>query len=256
VPGEDVYSRLERKVEALRQRDKSSDDREVIDEVFDKDTLLAVYKLMKEDIIDTLEFSISTGKEGNVFLCTTIDGGLVAMKIFRISTSTFKRISRYIDGDPRFKGLVGSRRKVIFAWTSKEFRNLQRLERAGVRVPHPIRFLKNLLVMEYIGDEESPAPMMRELRLDQPQMTYDTLIEYVRLAYQKAGLVHGDLSEYNVLIFKGEAVIIDCGQAVMIEHPQSREFLRRDIENINRFFGQYEIDISGTDKIMQMVMGG
>lgn len=256
MPWEDVYPTLERKIEALRKKDKDGDDRKVIDEVFDKDTLLAVYKLMKEGIVDTVEFSISTGKEGNVFLATTPDEDFIALKIFRISTSTFKRISRYIEGDPRFRGILGSHRKIIFAWTSKEFRNLQRLHSAGIRVPQPIRFYRNLLAMEYIGDENSPSPLMKDVRLEDPDYIYRTLVEYMRKAYQEAELVHGDLSEYNVLIHRGKPVIIDCGQAVLIEHPNALDFLIRDVRNLNRFFSGLGVDVIDSDSMMDMVVGG
>jgi RIO kinase 1 len=256
MPREDIESILERKVEALRKKDKGVEDRKVIDEVFDKETLLAVYKLMKEGIVDTIEFSISTGKEGNVFLATTPEGGLIAVKIFRISTATFKRISRYIEGDPRFRGILGSHRKIIFAWTSKEFRNLKRLHTAGVRVPIPIRFHKNLLAMEYIGDEDSPSPMLREVVLEDPEKVYKTLVEYVKRAYQKAELVHGDLSEYNVLIRDGEPVVIDCGQALLTEHPNAIDFLRRDVENLNRYFRGLGVDVMESESMIKMVVGG
>jgi RIO kinase 1 len=256
MPREDIESILERKVEALRKKDKSTEDRKVIDEVFDKETLLAVYKLMKEGIVDTVEFSISTGKEGNVFLATTPEGNFIVLKIFRISTATFKRISRYIEGDPRFRGILGSHRKIIFAWTSKEFRNLHRLHSAGVRVPVPIRFHRNLLAMEYIGDEHSPSPLLREVVLEDPEKVYNTLVEYVKRAYQKAELVHGDLSEYNVLIRDGEPVIIDCGQALLTEHPNAIDFLKRDVENLNRYFRRLGVNVMESESMMKMIVGG
>ncbi|HUV25285.1 MAG TPA: serine protein kinase RIO [Methanomassiliicoccales archaeon] len=256
MPREDIESILERKVEALRKKDKSTEDRKVIDEVFDKETLLAVYKLMKEGIVDTVEFSISTGKEGNVFLATTPKGNFIALKIFRISTATFKRISRYIEGDPRFRGILGSHRKIIFAWTNKEFRNLHRLHSAGVRVPVPIRFHRNLLVMEYIGDENSPSPLLREVVLEDPEKVYNTLVDYVKRAYQKAELVHGDLSEYNVLIRDGEPVIIDCGQALLTEHPNAIDFLKRDVENLNRYFRRLGVNVMESESMIKMIVGG
>ncbi len=255
MPWEDTYSILERKVEALRKKDKSTEDRKVIDEVFDKDTLLAVYKLMKEGIIDTVEFTISTGKEGNVFLATDPEGGFVALKIFRISTSTFKNISRYIEGDPRFRGILGSHRKMIFAWTNKEFRNLQRLHEAGVRVPEPLGSHHNLLAMEYIGDENSPSPIMKDVELEDPGSVYEELVKFVRLAYQRARLVHGDLSEYNVLMDGGRPVLIDCGQAMLTEHPNAIDFLRRDLKNLNRYFLSLGVDVMDHKSAMEMVMG-
>jgi len=256
MPRDDIYTILERKVEALRKRDKDTEDRKVIDEVFNKDTLLSVYKLMKDDVIDTVEFTISTGKEGNVFMATDPDGGLLALKIFRISTSTFKRLSRYIEGDPRFRGILGSHRKMIFAWTSKEFRNLQRLYAAGLRVPKPLAFHRNLLAMEYIGDEDSPSPIMKEVVLDDPCETYEELVEFVILAYQKAGLVHGDLSEYNVLMDGDRPVIIDCGQALLKEHPNAIDFLERDVKNLNRYFRRLGVEVIDPEKMVKMVVGG
>lgn len=256
MPQSDIYSVLERKVDSLKKKDKSDEDRKVMDQVFDKGTLLAIYKLMTDGIIDTVEFPISTGKEGNVFLSTTPDGGYVALKIYRIATSTFKRISRYIEGDPRFKGLTGSHRKIIFAWASKEFRNLVRFKEAGVRVPEPIAFHKNLLVMEYIGDERAPAPLMRVALLEDPVSTYERLIEYMRMAYQKAELVHGDLSEYNVLMWEGEPVVIDCGQAVLTDHHNARDFLKRDVENINRYFRHRGVGIRDAAEIINEIVGG
>ena len=256
MPREEVYSTLERKVEALRKKDKSDEDRKVIDEVFNKETLLAVYKLMKEGVIETIEFTIATGKEGNVFLATTPGKGFIAIKIFRMSTATFKRISKYIEGDPRFRGLLGSHRKIIFAWTSKEFRNLQRLYKAGVRVPEPLRYHKNLLAMEYIGDENSPSPLMKDVRLDDPEKTYMILVDYVRIAYQKAELIHGDLSEYNVLIYKGDPVLIDCGQAILTEHPNAMDYLKRDIGNLNRYFANIGVEVMDAGSMMELVVGG
>ncbi len=247
---------LERKIEALRVKDKSSEDRKVLDEVFDKDTLLAIYKMMTDGVIETVELPISTGKEGNVFLCRGPEGKLLALKIYRMATSTFKRISKYIEGDPRFKGLSGSHRKIIFAWATKEFRNLQRLKDAGVRVPSPIKYHRNLLAMEYIGTEEAPAPMLRHFDLEDPEEMYETLVHFVSLAYQKARLVHGDLSEYNVLVHENRPVLIDCGQAMIIDHPNALEFLRRDIENLNRYFRSLDVDTMEGDEVLRIVTGG
>lgn len=256
MPRGDIYSVLERKIDSLRKKERSSEDRKVIDQVFDKDTLMAIYKLMTDGIIDTVEFPISTGKEGSVFLSTRPDGGYAALKIYRIATATFKNISKYIEGDPRFKGLTGSHRKIIFAWAGKEFRNLSRFRDAGVRVPEPITFHKNLLVMEYIGDERAPAPPMKEMVPEDPAPVYHRLVRYMELAYQKAELVHGDLSEYNVLMWQGEPVIIDCGQAVLTDHPNARDFLRRDVENINRYFKLRGVEIRDASEIMKEIVEG
>ncbi len=256
---DDDFAELERRIhQKIRLKEYGAvedEDRKTMDEVFDKPALLTIYKLMTDGFIDTIDFPISTGKEANVFRVTSLDSVFYALKIYRTSNLTFKRISRYIEGDPRFKGIYNSRRKVIFAWATKEFRNLQRLREAKVRVPEPIKVSRNMLVMEYIGEDGNPAPMMREMELVDPAKTYKTIVKYMRLAYKKAELVIGDLSEYNILMQGGEPVIIDVGQGMMIDHPNAKEFLLRDIVNINRFFRAYDVKVIEKEAMMKQIMG-
>ncbi len=205
---------------------------------------------MTAGYVDSVHFTISTGKEGNVFYVTDEDGKPFALKIFRTSTSTFKRVSKYIEGDPRFKGLTGSRRKIIYAWTNKEYRNLQRYYENGIRVPEPIEYQKNCLLMEYIGDKTGPAPLLKDAVLKKPNMVYKECINFIVNGFKKAHLVHGDLSEYNVLIWKDKPILIDCGQSLTADHFNSKEFLQRDIKNVNRFFAKKEVDLIDENEIL------
>lgn len=255
MPDKDIYDVLEHRIGALQGTSRTGDERKVLDEVFDRETLLAIYKMMTDGYVETVEFPISTGKEGNVFMATTPEGKPIALKIYRTATSTFKRISQYIEGDPRFKGITGSRRKVIYAWASKEFRNLQRFESAGVRVPSPFRFYKNLLAMEYIGTKRRPAPLLKDVPLDDPSKLYSTVVKYMDLGYNKAQLVHGDLSEYNILLYRKRPVIIDVGQSMVTDHPNALEFLKRDIYNVNRYFQMLGVDITPNQEIFQSITG-
>jgi len=253
---DDTFAVLEREIQRIKTKEYGAvddEDRKTLDEVFDKQAMFAIYKLMKEGLIEKIDFPISTGKEANVFRVISPDGEYYALKIYRTSNLSFKRIARYIEGDPRFKGIMSSRRKVIFAWATKEFRNLHRLMEAKVRVPEPIKFHQNMLLMEYIGTEEYPAPMLRQVELEDPAKTYRTVLRYMKLAYQKAGLVHGDLSEYNILIEDGKPVFIDVGQAFVVEHPNSKEFLKRDIYNINHYFRSLDIDIKDPDELYRQI---
>lgn len=255
---DDTYSVLERKIHKIKTKEYGAvddEDRKTLDEVFDKPALLTIYKLMKDGLIDTIDFPISTGKEANVFRVTSPDGDFYALKIYRTSNLTFKRIARYIEGDPRFKGIHGSRRKVIFAWAIKEFRNLQRMREAKIRVPEPIKFNQNMLVMEFVGTEGTPAPMLRDVELEDATKTYKTIVKYIKLAYKKAELVHGDLSEYNILMHEGQPVIIDLGQGMVIEHMNSKEFLKRDIENINRYFRSLDVKVVEPVELMKQIVG-
>jgi RIO kinase 1 len=216
-------------------------DRKTQDEVFDKSTLHTLEKLISDRVIDILDFPISTGKEGNVFRGVTPSKKFVALKIYRISTITFKHISGYIIGDPRFKSIHKTRRDIIYAWTKKEFKNLERLQRIGVRAPKPIVRINNVLVMEYIGYSDRPAPLLKDVTLDNPKELLHTLINYISKMYKKAELVHSDISAYNILMYKNKPYIIDLGQGVLLEHPNAQEFLKRDIHNVVSYFKKYNI---------------
>jgi len=231
--------KIDREIQGLRNR--VGVDRKTIDEIFDKSTLLCLGKLISDHIIDTLDFPIYTGKEGNVFRGSTPDNKFVAIKIYRTSTATFKHILKYITGDPRFKTVTKNRRDIIFTWTKKENKNLKRLKEAGVRAPTPITMIKNILVMEYIGDNVKPANMLRDMKLTNPKKIYDTLVKFILLMYRKAGLIHSDLSSFNVLIYKNLPYLIDLGQGVLVEHPLAHDFLKRDITNIVQHFNKYNI---------------
>jgi RIO kinase 1 len=112
-----------------------------------------------------------------------------------------------------------------------------------------------MLVMQYIGTRRGPAPALRQVALDDPEKVYETIIEYMRLAYQEAELVHADLSEYNILYYRKQPVIIDVGQAVLTEHINAKDFLNRDIENINRYFRNLEVDIMDQKEVFRTVTG-
>jgi len=249
-----LLRKLEAKVLAYRFREKDADDRKTYDEVFDQDTLLTIYDMMSSGILDTLDFPIATGKEGNVFRATTKDGDYIAVKIYRISNSTFNNIQKYITGDERFRKVGKSRRKTIFQWAQKEFRNLERMRAKGIRVPEPIKCLKNVIAMEFIGPDGSPAPQMKDVELGDPQVLYDHFYTQLKDIYQKAGLVHADFSEYNVLMCDNEPVIIDVGQAVLNNHPMALEFLKRDLVNLNRFFKKSGIT-GDVEQMMNDIVG-
>jgi len=216
-------------------------DRKTQDEVFDKYTLSTIEKLISDKIIDILDFPISTGKEGNVFRAITPKKKFVAVKIYRTSNLTFKHISEYIIGDPRFKSFHKSNKDIVHIWTKKEFKNLEKLKKIGVKAPKPIVFADNVLVMQYIGDSRHAAPMLKDLIVENPQEIFDAIINNISLMYKKGRLVHSDLSAFNILYYRKKPYIIDLGQGVLLEHPRSLEFLKRDIDNIVRYFKKYNI---------------
>ncbi len=230
---EKFFRKIDAEIERIKNRIGA--DRKILEGIFDKPALLVFGKLFSDKIIDIVEFPISVGKEGCVFRALTPDKKFVAVKVYRVVSQTFKNISKYIEGDPRFR-TFRNRRDLIYEWANKEFKNLQILENIGITVPHPIRRIKNVLVMEYIGDETAPAPLLKDIKLSKPKKFLDKLIKYMEIMYQKAELVHSDLSEYNILVHNEKPYIIDVGQTVLKEHPMVLEFLRRDIHSLIRFF--------------------
>jgi RIO kinase 1 len=224
------------RIDVLRTRIKDSDDLSVLEAVFDRRTLMNLYTLASKGVIDALGGSVATGKEANIF--SALGGGKdLAIKIYRITTSNFQAMQDYMHGDPRFGSVKGTKRSIVNAWTKKEYRNLLRAEEVGVRVPHVLAMRENILVMELVGGRDHPAPPLKEVNLDadEARRVFDRLVEYISILYNRAGLVHADLSEFNVL-YDGEPVLIDMGQSVTIDHPMSRKFLERDVSNIARYF--------------------
>ncbi|UCH72246.1 MAG: serine protein kinase RIO [Thermoplasmatales archaeon] len=231
--------KLDREIQHLI--DRTGTDRKTEEEVFDKTTLHTLEKLISDKVIDNFDFPISTGKEGNVFRAVRPDKSYVAIKIYRTSNATFKHISKYITGDPRFKSMQNNRRGVIYVWTKKEFKNLERLQQAGIKAPKPITYSKNVLVMGYIGEPDRPAPMLKDVELEKPMETFDTIIKFISRMYKKAKIVHTDMSAFNILMYKNEPYLIDLGQGVLLEHPNAHEFLKRDIHNMVSYFNKFGI---------------
>ncbi len=227
-------SNFDREIEQLGIRVKDADQLKVRQDVFDEVTLVALYKLSHKGWITAIGGSISTGKEANVFLGSRGDQD-IAIKIYRIRTANFNAMSGYILGDRRFSSMKKTKKDIIFTWTRKEFSNLKRAHDADLLVPMPLVWDRNILIMEFLGQDECPYPQLRNVRLTDPEWVYQEILTFMKVLYQKAGLVHADLSEYNIL-FSDKPYVIDMGQAVTLDHPGARKFLVRDIANINRYF--------------------
>ena len=238
----------------LERRKRDADHKKTYDEVFDQATLLVISKLISDKYLSTIDYPISSGKEANIFKGTQPDGTEVAIKIYRLATSTFKNIIRYIDGDRRFRNIKHNHRSIIYAWAKKEFKNLERMLEVNLSVPKPIVYRKNILIMELISDDNLPAPELRMKQIDKPATRFKKIIKQIKDLYSEGGLVHGDLSEYNILVSENKLVIIDVGQAVMYDHPMARDLLIHDIKNIGNYFTRtYNIKID-IEKITREVL--
>jgi len=262
-----IARRQDREFDEFRKRIKDTEQFKLQESVFDDATLAAIYKLVQDGYVDAFGGPVSTGKEASVFEALGGQAGErpepgseaagggpegvtpereVAVKVYRINSSNFRQMREYLEGDPRFEGIASDKKAVVLAWTRKEFANLERARKAGVRVPEPIAVQRNVLVMELVGHAEDRARRLNEVDVENPETAYEVVREYMRRLY-RAGLIHGDLSEYNMIIHEGELVIIDLGQAVTVHHPNAREFLERDCENVAAFFIRQGIDVDPDD---------
>jgi len=216
----------------------------VIESVLDERTHELLGKLLVNGPLENISGIISAGKEANVYLAYDQNHKEVAVKIYKIDSNTSKWMRNYIIGDPRFKKVPHNISKIIFLWASKEYKNLKRAHRVGLAVPEPILVKKNVLIMEYIGFESIPAPKLKDIKNPKEvDLLFDEILNFIKDLYQNARLVHGDLSEFNILYHNQKPVIIDISQAVDIQHPKAEIYLVRDIKNIFNYFGKQGLNL-------------
>jgi RIO kinase 1 len=238
-------------------KNKRSEDYQVIEEVFDKSTLMVIYDFMNKGVIDEIHGVVNAGKEARVYWGKDPKGNELAIKIYLTSSAEFKKgMIPYIEGDPRFSHVRRDTRSLIYTWAQKEFKNLQRAKEAGVNVPEALAVQKNVLIMEFIGKDGVRAPLMKETALEDPEKVFRLLLTYLKRLYGKGGLVHADLSEYNIMIWKRKPVIFDVAQSVLVKHPMADRFLRRDLENLHRYFKRKVKDIMSVEEMYERVTGG
>ncbi len=256
-----AQERLAHRERRVERRDKMlihdmTKERATVEEVFDQTTRMVVFDLLNSGILYEVNGVVSSGKEARVYWATNNEGKDLAVKIYLTSSAEFKKgMHKYIIGDPRFKDVKHDTRSLIAVWAQKEYRNLLEASQAKVRVPRPIAVRSNVLVMEFIGKEGVSAPSLKEQPPSNPQRIYGILLTYVKRLYQKAKIVHGDLSEYNVMMWKGRPVIFDMSQSVLTSHPMADLMLRRDITNLNRFFSRLNVKVLSVDELHKQVVG-
>lgn len=239
---EKVYREIDQFTTGLQAR--TGKDIKTWGEVFDPQTVMSLHKLLRAGVLRSIDYPVKTGKEANVFKGTFDDGEDVAIKIYRVATATFRHILKYIEGDPRFFRVPRDRRELVHAWAKKEYRNLERFREAGVDVPVPYRALNNIVIMEYLANENGPAKSMKEEGPDNdPTQAFEKLWDDYKKMLSKARMVHADFSEYNVLMPNGQPRIIDVGQAVLDKHPMADEFMERDIKGLARFFRNLDVEL-------------
>jgi RIO kinase 1 len=244
----------EKLFEKEEKRQKDEDLLKTVEEVFDTFTLQALYKLINKRIIDVLYGVVDAGKESRVYWAKSPQGEDLAVKIFLTSTREFKKtVLQYIDGDPRFKKIKRDTRNIVYAWALKEFKNLERAYEVGVRVPKPITVHKNIIVMTFIGENGIPAPLLKDAEVSDYEEMFWKVVDNIKALYCKAKLVHADLSEYNIMVWKENPVFFDFGQAVLTSHPNADLFLERDVRNVVSFFKKRGVEVEAKSVLAEIL---
>lgn len=245
----------QREADTFRVKDKS--DRATVEQVLDPRTRMILFKMLSRGVFSQINGCISTGKEANVYHATTAKGESRAIKIYKTSILLFKDRDKYVSGEFRFRHgyCKGNPRKMVRTWAEKEMRNLIRLQTAQIPSPEPIMLRSHVLVMSFIGRDDTPAPLLKNAVLSESKARelYLQIIQNMRIMYSEARLVHADLSEYNVLYHNGEAYIIDVSQSVEHDHPHALEFLRKDCSNVNDFFQRHNVAVMTVRELFEFV---
>ena len=244
-----------------QSRDKA--DRATNENVLDPSTNHILRKMIdRGDKITEMEGVISAGKEANVY------GGHCgpewrAIKIYRTAVVQFRDRERYVVGDHRVTMGYDSNnnREMIKAWALKEFRNLKRMQMAGIPAPTPLAVENNVLVMTFLGNAKGLAyPRLRDVVLEGDNVDrrwrdlYVQVLGLMRRLYRACRLVHADLSEYNMLYHDGRLYLIDVSQSVEHEHPAAMEFLRMDIKNVGNFFRRQGVNTLPDRKMLDFII--
>lgn len=223
--------------------------------VFDEFTHRQIFELQSKKIIDELVSPLKVGKESNVFIALKGPKKII-VKIYRVQNCDFKRMFEYIRPDPRYRHLKTEftsrrRREIIFSWAQREYLNLQVAERAGVRAPKPLGWKYHIIVEEFIGNDE-PARPLKDSPPEHPQQFFDAIVIEMKKLY-RGGLVHGDLSAFNILNFQEKPVLIDFSQSTLVQAPNVHDLLRRDCKNIITFFSKLGVSADAEEIFKRIV---
>ena len=238
-----------------KDKSKSLDDgfkkNKVVNEVLDKPTVLELYELIKSKIISYVNGVVKSGKESVVFWAIGPNESNIALKVYLVTTSNFKKRSEYLIGDPRFSHVKKGTRNLVYLWAKKEFHNISQCHNLGIPVVKPLDVSKNILVMEFVGSNGKPEKTLLESNVDEND--YHQCIQIITDLFKKAKLVHADFSEYNIFKTSSGLKLFDLGSAVDVNHPKMMEFLKRDINNITNFFVKRGLTVENPADILSRI---
>ena len=206
--------------------------------------------LVEDGLIDAVIRQLMSGKEAMIFVVRCGDAIRCAKVYKEANKRSFRQAVDYTEGRKTKnsrrarameKGTRYGRKVQEEAWQSAEVDALYRLAAAGVRVPAPYNFHEGVLLMELVTDAHGePAPRLNDLEFSAEEaLTYHALLMQEVVRMLSAGIVHGDLSEYNILLGAAGPVIIDLPQAVdAAGNNHARDMLERDVANLTNYFGR------------------
>ncbi|MBU0976330.1 MAG: RIO1 family regulatory kinase/ATPase [Patescibacteria group bacterium] len=216
----------------------------------DKLLSAAIEQFTKKGINLELVRALTSGKEARVYIVSWEEKPY-ALKVYKeYATRAFKRNEEYLAGKyvrrPSERKAMMKRSKlgkelIHRLWIKREFYLLKKLYDAGADVPEPVSMTRNAILMEYIGNDNSPAQLLKSLGANKAGAAriYKKILKNVDIFY-KNGIVHGDLSEFNILYSSGKIYIIDFPQAADIRNnPNADKLLKRDLENIEKWYNKY-----------------
>jgi RIO kinase 1 len=242
----------------MLEKDRSLDS-SAFEEVFDRATLQSLYELMRRGVFEDFYGVVSAGKESRIYYARSKDGAELAVKIYLVNNTEFRRTRMiYVAGDHNFERPGLSLRKFIDAWAKREFRNLKTAFEAGVPVPKPYTVHRNILVMSFLGSDGARYPLLRETRysVEEYSQLYEKVIDCIFKLYRDARLVHSDLSEFNIMAPDPNTVyFIDLSQAVPLTNTYAQILLMRDLRNVNRFFASMGADTWEEESLFRELTG-